>query len=441
MSGVPLLVITPNETRDLAGPVPLTEIGAVRRVPFDGGQAFFVEEGTTNLIPNPSFEAGLGAWTYGGSMARIEHDTTTSAVGSSSLKSIATADNNDAPATYTTGPLGTHSIEIEPSTTYTVSFWAKASREGQYRTYHSFRGTDGTSYGTKNENHNFTTEWQRFEYTFTTPDAPDIARTYMVFYFQNGTVAGDALWVDAVQFEPKPYATSFTHGDMGEGYSWTGTPHNSASVRELGRVTTSDFSAPWGQGAMYTRFAIDNVPTISRYVSSIGQIGSSLAKGLHTYIPAGNPFTSFRDGSFIVEQMRGLPVQLGETQSHYVGWDNENSYVDFRDGTGVKSWPRYQTSPPTGGWSANGSIFVGDSGHSSIGDTRGVLNGYVAAVIAYDRPLTEAEIDRLDSIPTSELTWSNIATPEMRVKHNGEVVRVAGMWTKRNGLLKETRLG
>src|SRR5690606_36973152 len=65
---------------------------------------------------------------------------------------------------------------------------------------------------------------------------------------------GDQVWTSQGQLEEKPYATTFAHGDMGEGYSWMGDPHNSPSVRQEARQVISEpFATDKGSIVAYHR--------------------------------------------------------------------------------------------------------------------------------------------------------------------------------------------
>ena len=66
--------------------------------------------------------------------------------------------------------------------------------------------------------------------------------------------------------------------------------------------------------------------------------------------------------------------------------------------------------------------------------------GHVACVIVFDRPLTEAELMRLDAIPTADLTWENVARPEIRVKVNGAITRAAGHKIKQSDTLEDIHI-
>src|SRR5690554_3950762 len=107
----PSLLITPENTRDRNGPVALTESGAVRRVPFDGGQAFFVEEGTTNLIRNPMFTT-VPYWSGGQGLRAFHGD------GSCTITDISTQSD----ILYSSA---SNSIPVTGGASYTISMWLK----------------------------------------------------------------------------------------------------------------------------------------------------------------------------------------------------------------------------------------------------------------------------------------------------------------------------
>lgn len=244
MAVKPTLLLSPDGSFDANGRVEPTISGGVLVVPGQYSNAWHIAEATTNLIPNPGFETGKGAWVS----AQGEIDSTDFAPGGGTTSLKVTISTSGALLASTAGPLGTYSIEIAPNTTYTVSFWAKASKAGSYRTYHPWRNSSGSLISTPPRElsayHDYTTEWQRFSHTFTTPSDATIARTYMALYGTDGHAAGDIVWIDNVQFEAKPYATPYADGSLGSGYAWTGTPHASSSTRAAASVSAPLATAP-----------------------------------------------------------------------------------------------------------------------------------------------------------------------------------------------------
>ena len=68
--------------------------------------------------------------------------------------------------------------------------------------------------------------WVRQTLTFTAASADVYVRV-------SGSDANRVQWLDAVQLEQESLASTYFDGDSGPGYSWTGTPNNSASVENL----------------------------------------------------------------------------------------------------------------------------------------------------------------------------------------------------------------
>lgn len=155
------------------------------------GKALMVEGGTTNIIPNPSFETNLSEWTaYGNhSGARI---TTDKYVGSACLKLTSAGAGG-----ISSGPESgyiTTIPDIASGTQYTVSFYAK-SISGNNVLHCELAEVNNP------QEFELTTSWKRYIATFTATSQKDL------YFWLNG--AGECL-IDGVQVEAKPYATSYT---------------------------------------------------------------------------------------------------------------------------------------------------------------------------------------------------------------------------------------
>jgi len=71
-----------------------------------------------------------------------------------------------------------------------------------------------------------TSEWQRIEFTATYGAGSTTRRIAIRLH-----ISGMEAYIDAVQLEEKAYATPYCDGGLGEGHSWSGTPHASTSSR------------------------------------------------------------------------------------------------------------------------------------------------------------------------------------------------------------------
>lgn len=70
--------------------------------------------------------------------------------------------------------------------------------------------------------------WQRVSVTHT---AAETQTTYRVYVIRDAVASTSVFYVDGLQFETGDEMTTFIHGDAGSGYSWSGLPRVSASIR------------------------------------------------------------------------------------------------------------------------------------------------------------------------------------------------------------------
>jgi hypothetical protein len=228
-------------------PTTATEVGPGRRYALaKNGPGVLVEEATTNLQLNPSFENGITGYGTIGTGTTIASDATTAFLGGGSAKVTATG------AATAWGVIGTASFNVpaKPSTVYTVSAWVKTARTqpvvasllwfdatGAYINQGGAAAVSVTA-----------GKWTRTSVTVTT--AANAALVTMQFYINDvGTVNGDIFWVDAVQLEEKSYATSYCDGSLGTGYTWD-TTTNLCTNPSL-ETNTTGWSAQ--AGAVITR--------------------------------------------------------------------------------------------------------------------------------------------------------------------------------------------
>lgn len=90
--------------------------------------------------------------------------------------------------------------------------------------------------------------WWRLSYSAATIDAS------LLYGVQ--ALAGKTIYVDGVQLEAKAYATTYGDGNLGTGYSWSGTEHESTSTRVASNLiytNNSDLSANNGSVSFWTR--------------------------------------------------------------------------------------------------------------------------------------------------------------------------------------------
>src|SRR5699024_860071 len=129
------------------------------------------------------------------------------------------------------------------------------------------------------------------------------------------------------QLEKKPYATPFAAGDMGDGYHWTGTPHESSSTRDRGYVRSDAVTLPTNEGAALFRFTRpDDASDRVLYMCSLGKISGS-DTNLTIRRTSGNEL-QLRDGN----DYKLAPTSTtgaGETVAVYMVWTASTVSVDW----------------------------------------------------------------------------------------------------------------
>lgn len=183
-------------------PARLREVGAVQT----SGAAAFArastaymeeeEEGTTNLASNGSFEVDTAGWT--GVLTMSLSRDSGGVVGAYCAKLIGA--QNDA---------FRHMLpSLVHSTTYTLTYWIKGSGAVVVPLVFNKAGGGWNVY--QDAAYSATSTWTKHTFTFiTAADCVDGTAYLDCVRFGAG---GGAVWVDGVQLEAKPYATSFTDG-------------------------------------------------------------------------------------------------------------------------------------------------------------------------------------------------------------------------------------
>ena len=215
------------------------------------------------------------------------------------------------------------------------------------------------------------------------------------------TITGDANmvgeWIDftATQPEQKAYATSLAVHTMGTGYSL-----GAANVTNRAVATPYvTLPMPADQGSIYVRYLAGSTPT-SRHIGGFGQIGGAGSRALIPNISSGNQM-NLRQG----QDFHGLATvsDWNQIRGVYAEYNGNQVAVDYRDGVG-KRYSIRTGNPPPPTWTSD-MIPIGWSGTPPF---ELPLNGYVFAIAALPRLLTDTELDALGAIPTEELSYASI---------------------------------
>lgn len=187
--------------------------------------AIIEPEATTNLIPNPSFERGTANWTFSGALSpgtAVDRQV----FGSRSLQIVASAGTATATTAANVITSGTqYTLSAYVGLNVTTDGHGEAVNEANFRFQQGGTVLDGAGYQYMGRG------WYRVVLTFTATATTTIALHI------TGTTS-DNFYVDGVQLEAKPYATTYCDGDQqGMGgddllpYRWTGQAHESTSIR------------------------------------------------------------------------------------------------------------------------------------------------------------------------------------------------------------------
>lgn len=214
-----------------------------------------VDEATTNVITNPSFEVDTAGWGAIGASTRTR-DVTQKWVGDASLKIAVTAASQG-----TTSPSGAaaagQSWTASLSRRFTAAGWAVRIEFLDSGMAQLLEVAADVLLGNGTAN-----QWKRASFTGVAPANTAFVR---IRIYSTGADVKD-LYIDAVQLEQKDHATTYCDGSIGPGYAWTGTAHASTSTRTagtkvLGRATGDSFYL--GQGRMLGSTSNTTLGTIS----------------------------------------------------------------------------------------------------------------------------------------------------------------------------------
>lgn len=230
---------------------------------------------------------------------------------------------------------------------HTASMYVRGT--GTLRARVSFDAGDGGAAGAA---HTLTGLWERLAVT-ATPGANTIARVFLETTSAQVATIETGAW----QFEASPHATAYLDGSIGDGFSWAGTPDQSASSRQAGRLSlpAAVVSAVQGGVALWWRpdhghvFARDrilfNLPTSSdplqvRHLTATNRFRLSSPAGDHVEVAA----PAFAAGDDLLIS---------------TGWTRETIAVSV--GEVVVSAER-----TPGGWATSGRMDLGSTGAATV---------------------------------------------------------------------------
>jgi hypothetical protein len=174
----------------------------------------------TNVCTNPSFEEGTVGWTNTGGTVTRQTDRAFYGIACGRIQSDSGGNGGSYFNTSWSG-----------ATVCTVSFAYQQQSGDAFgaRVEVSFRDGSNNIVGiyVRNLRRGNTTKWHQFAATFQPPSTATQVRLTIT---GAGGGTQTTVWLDGVQIEPLPYATTFIDGTQ-QGCTWTGVAHRSVSTR------------------------------------------------------------------------------------------------------------------------------------------------------------------------------------------------------------------
>lgn len=378
---------------------PITGIlGTAHASPSVSQAAAWVEEGTTNTVPDPSFENATitNYWTAQGTAA-ISKVTTHAYISSNGGKVVCGAATTDG-----VHQLATSGAAASSGQSWTVSGRIRAFAAGDVgKTVKAaiIERTSGDAVVTTNLGSaiTLTDAWQVFSYTVALSGGGTVAKATCGF-MAGAAVAVDFV-LDAVQLEQKAYATSYCDGSLGTGYAWSGTAHASSSTRTKCDISVTKIShINSDRGAVALRFTRDYDSGSSAYCMSAGNQNSVGADWIGFHILQGSPDAltcrvSHSNTGIVSGPASGSASALSTWIAGFGEWSSDS----VGSAVGTDAIARVAVANAPVGWGSSSDITIGSSAFALH------LNGGISNVAIFDRPLTASERARIVAAPL--LDW------------------------------------
>lgn len=213
---------------------------------YDGG--LWLEEGTVNLVLNPSVESDTA--NIGASGTTVNRVDTEQYDGDYSLEVVHTGGSGTGTYFQTRTGLGGSGRVLTPS------FYSKDASLHNLRCTLFASYTDVTTENLGAANFASTGDWQRNE-TVGTTNAGKTLNFLRATALLNGNQAAGTYYVDGAQIEEKGYATSLAISTMGDGYSLNGNNEHVRAASSAAVATAGHIDPTTGSLAFRFRRKID----------------------------------------------------------------------------------------------------------------------------------------------------------------------------------------
>lgn len=329
-------------------------------------------EQAVNLVQNPRFGNGdigfLKNWGTEQSFSVTEED---GPLGQQRFLRVVTSVNH-AGEGCVYGPGG--QIGVAGGTPQTASMYVRGT--GTVRARISFNVGGG---GASGPVHTLTGAWERITVTATPTDNTSALAIVETTSAQVATIESGA-W----QFEASPHATTYLDGSMGAGFFWLGTPDQSASQRQAGRISLPAQIASLVRGgvALWWRPDHSHDSTRDRVLLHVPTTGTPLQL---RHIVVTNRFRLSSPAGDTVE-VDAPSFAAGDDLLVSAGWTHEALTVGVGETTA-------RAERSTGPWVAAGRIDLGSTGEAP--PSSGLhANGALGPAWWFDAPPT-AEVLRV----------------------------------------------
>jgi hypothetical protein len=180
--------------------------------------------GAKNWVTNPSFEIDLGGWDSTGVTNFIRVDTE-EWVGDYSAK----ATMSGSPAYITLSNTNRVHVETQDEVAYAIRIHSESSSHYAFIETVFYNSGGTVTHTISHPEVQLSTGWTTLK-AFDTAVAGDVETNLRVHY-GTGLVNGEHLWFDGCEIRRNEQLDTYIDGDQGSIYDWSGTAHDSTSLR------------------------------------------------------------------------------------------------------------------------------------------------------------------------------------------------------------------
>ena len=316
--------------------------------------------------------------------------------------------------------------KIGPSTTYTVSFDARAdvaNLKVRIGYHYCITGESSNAFHDSQSDFSLSTQWKRYSYTFTTKSTLNTAVAATFYFYGHFNTLNGTSYVRNVQIELKDHATAYTkdtrdsslmdcsgYGHHGEGVGTLVV--NNDSARYDNCIYTSDGRTNYGKSGTL-KMPTDAITMSCWFKSSTTGYGSyhiPLSCGGAHYEFSIDTAGKFRNGFHIngARSVVSATASVLDGQWHMLTATYDGTTIRrYVDGTEITSAAVAATGPLTG---ETGNVLIGNYN----GTTYGNKEAYMSDVRIYATALSTADIKILYQSRISMLENGAIAAYEYK---------------------------